>query len=95
MSETTTTCPCCGHTSAGDPEAVLATITRCTVCDARIVYGSPAPRVVVEPGSFAGGQPAIVVRVQDPLTKADLTRLELDPNHGFLLAQAIISMVRP
>lgn len=98
MSKPTITCPGCGDTHEaphGDPDFLLRDVSKCSVCDARIVYGELAPRVVVEPGAFPGGQPAMVFRVQDPLTKADVHVMKLDPQHAFLIAQAIISMVRP
>jgi hypothetical protein len=95
------TCPACGDAHAapnGDADFLRRGISRCTLCDARIVYGELAPRVVVEPARFRtidGSRPAFRVAVQDPKTKTVVHEMLLDPQHAFLLAQSIISMVRP
>lgn len=98
MSEAKVICPACGDTHdapGGDRDFMVKSISRCDVCDARIVYGALAPRVVIEPGTFDNGAPAFVLLAQDPKTRAVVHEMKLDPQHAFLLAQAIISMVRP
>ncbi len=95
------TCPCCGDSHAapnGDADYLKRAISRCDVCDARIVYGELATRVVVEPTTvetFAGPKDFLRLRFQDPKTKADVFASDVDPHQAFLIAQAIISMVRP
>jgi hypothetical protein len=88
------TCPACGDTHQAS-EDLTQMIARCSLCDARIVYGELAPRIVVEPGTFANGMPAMLIRVQDAKTKDAVHEMKIDPHHAFLLAQAIIGMVRP
>lgn len=101
MSDLTITCPACGDTHeapGGDVDFLAKGITRCSVCDARVVYGELAPRVVVEPSSVdtaVGSKDFMRLRFQDPTTKADVFVRDLDPQHAFMIAQAIISMVRP
>lgn len=97
----TVTCPGCGDVSTapdGDEHFLTKTISRCSKCGVRIVYGELAPRPVVEPASFStvfGPRPAIMLRFQDPVTKADVYAAKLDPEAAFLVGQAIISLVRP
>lgn len=98
MPDATITCPGCGDTHAaphGDAEYLLHMVSRCDLCDARIVYGELAPRLVVEPSTFENGAPAMAILIQDFKTREVLHELKLDPQHAFLLAQSIISMVRP
>jgi len=101
MSEPTVTCPVCDDTHAapgGDSQFLARGISRCSICDARIVYGDPAVRVIDEPSTFDtidGPKPAILIRFQDPKTKAELFSVKLDPAHAFLHAQSLLSMVRP
>jgi hypothetical protein len=97
MSEKTT-CPNCGAPANVDLATMQREILRCDVCDARLVYGTPALRVVQEPSTFDtpdGPKPAFLLRFQDPKTKADLFSLKLDPYQAFLHAQGIIATVRP
>lgn len=98
MSDAKITCPGCGDTHAapgGDPDFLKHNVSACDICGARIAYGEILPGIVVEPGAFAGGQPAFILHFQDPVTKAELYSARIDPGLGFLLGQAIISMVRP
>lgn len=101
MSDAKIVCPVCGDSHAapnGDADYLLRNVSRCDLCDARIVYGKVAPKLIVEPSTFdtqLGPRPALLVKVQDVETKATLLEQKLDPQHAFLLAQAIISMVRP
>ena len=101
MSDITITCPACGDTHGapeGDAAFLSRGISRCSVCDARIVYGELAPRVVIEPSSVAtpvGPKDFMRLRFQDPATKEDVFVRDIDPQHAFMIAQAIISMVRP
>ncbi len=97
----TVTCPCCGDTHAapgGDSRFLERGISKCDVCGALIVYGEVAPKVVVEPSTFDtpfGPQPAFILRTVDRKTNEVLHELKQDPQSAFLIAQAIISMVRP
>jgi hypothetical protein len=101
MSDATVSCPACGDTHAapnGDPLFLQKNVSRCDVCDAHIVYGEIAPKVVVAPDEFAtvdGPKPAMLVRFQDRITGEDHHSVKLDPRHAFLVAQSIISLVRP
>lgn len=101
MSDVTVTCPACGDEHAapgGDADFLKRDIVRCDVCSARIVYGELAPRVVVEPvtvDTIVGPKEFMRLCIQDPKTKAVVFDRPIDPQHAFMIAQTIITMVRP
>lgn len=101
MSEPMVTCPACGDSHAapgGDADFLAHNIVRCDACQARIVYGELAPRFVIEPATVTtpcGPKDFMRLRVQDPVTKEDVYAHDIDPQHAFMIAQTIISMVRP
>ena len=89
------TCLACGHeANIVDGPPLEHSVIKCSECQARTAYGTLATRVVVEP-SARNGHPMMRFRFQDPTTKEDMHAHDLDPQHAFLIAQAIISMVRP
>lgn len=88
------TCPVCGDVSTPKGIDPKTCVSRCDICDSRLVYGEPAPRLVVEPSAFDNQAPAFVLKIQDPKTKSETISVKIDPQHAFLLAQSIISMVR-
>lgn len=93
-------CPACGDAHEapdGDPLYLERNIVKCSECCARIVYGKLALCIVPEPHDIEttmGVKPGFKIRFQDPKTREDLFVAHIDPQHAFLLAQAIIASVR-
>ena len=93
---TSITCLACAHAAnVGPGPAPSESLFVCGECNARMVYGELAPRLCVEPCRLAGGFQGIRVRVQDPITKADMHAIDLDPQHAAILAKNILSLVIP
>lgn len=96
------TCLACGHvdnvprTAAIEDEAFFAEgIFFCNECNARMVYGELAPRIVVEPYTDGRGHVFVRQRIQDPITKADTSVTDLDPQHAVMMAKALLALVVP
>jgi hypothetical protein len=58
-----------------------------------MAYGVLAPRVVVEPARDDQGHDLVRIRTQDPITKADLHVIDIDPQCAALIAKNILDMV--
>jgi len=94
------TCPACGHaddvaneTGLEAVEFLAQNVFQCSECNARLAYGKPAPRVVIEPFTDDRGRQFIRHRFQDPVTKADLYTADLDPKYAAMLATNVLSVV--
>lgn len=86
-------CPACGGAS-NIAVPIESGIFVCDDCNARVAYGEICPRIVVEPSQFPNGAPMLSVRIQDQVTKVPVFDLKMDPQHAFMLAKAIISLVQ-
>lgn len=101
MSEPTISCPACDDKQpapGGDENFFARNVAHCTNCSARIAYGELAPRIIVQPGTvdtIDGPRSVFMIHFQDPKTRQDIHVEKLDPQYAFLLAQNIISLVRP
>ncbi len=90
------TCPACGHKESVQAEAALTLadvgLFVCNQCRTRAVHGALLPRVVVEPFSDRKGFTWTRTRYQDPITKADLYVVDLDPRGSAMVATATLSL---
>ena len=94
MTNTQAKCLACGHADEiADSPALEDSIRNCTECNARMTYGALAPRIVVEPFDDAKGRRWIRIRRQNPVTRADVEVLDLDPQHASLLATDLRGLV--
>ena len=94
MATTQVTCPACDHvddvvndTDLIDAAFIMNVCLRCDHCGARISFGRLMPRIVVEPYTSNDGATFTRVRIQDPQTKEDIHRLDVDPQYGAAIAR--------
>ena len=99
MSINSVTCPMCGVEEPFDadgqapPPLHQVALFTCEACQARVVYGTVLPRIVVEPYCDTNGFTWVRKRYQDPRTREDKHVIDLDPKLAAMEAKAVLALV--